>query len=36
MEFARGLRYVVAKMGERQQVIGEPDPYPRVVASPNE
>ncbi len=35
-QFARGLRYVVAKMGERQQVIGEPDPYPRVVASPTE
>jgi hypothetical protein len=35
-QFARGLRYVVAKMAERQQVIGEPDPYPRVVASPNE
>ena len=33
-ELARGRRYVIEKMSERQQAIGEPDPYPRVVASP--
>ena len=32
-ENERGRRYVVGKMSERQQALGEPDPSPRVAGS---